>query len=74
MINYYIRQGGALVKIDDSTKIVDLVLNLPTQKTLSRVDDITYYNQIIGMVSGWTVSDQITYETNKTEVLQVLNA
>jgi|LakMenEpi03Aug12_release.lakeMendotaPanAssembly.Ray.scaffolds.fasta_scaffold3043926_1 hypothetical protein len=73
MINYYIRPGGAIVKIDDSSKVIDLVLNIPTQKTLSQIDNIDYYNQTMNLVSGWTVSDQVTYETNKTAVLQVLN-
>lgn len=73
MINYYVRPGGAILKIDDSTKIIDLVLNSPTQKTLSQVDNIDYYNQTTQLISGWTVSDQVTYETNKTAVLQVLN-
>jgi len=44
MINYYIRPGGAIVKIDDSSKVIDLVLNIPTQKTLSQIDNIDYYN------------------------------
>lgn len=73
MINYYVRPGGAILKIDDSTKIIDLVLNSPTQKTLSQVDNIDYYNQTTQLISGWTVSDQVTYETNKTVVLQALN-
>ena len=73
MINYYIRPGGALLKIDDSTKIIDLVLNIPTQKTVSQVDNIDYYNQTVELISGWTVSDQVTYETNKTAVIQALN-
>lgn len=74
MINYYVRPGGAILKIDDSTKIIDLVLNSPTQKTLSQVDNIDYYNQTVELISGWTVSDQVTYETNKTAVIQALNA
>ena len=74
MINYYVRPGGAILKIDDSTKIIDLVLNSPTQKTLSQVDNIDYYNQTTQLISGWTVSDQVTYETNKTAVIQALNA
>ena len=73
MINYYIRPGGALLKIDDSTKIIDLVLNIPTQKTVSQVDNIDYYNQTVELISGWTVSNQVTYETNKTAVIQALN-
>lgn len=73
MINYYIRPGGALLKIDDSTKIIDLVLNTPTQKTVSQVDNIDYYNQTVELISGWTVSNQVTYETNKTAVIQALN-
>jgi len=74
MINYYVRPGGAIVKIDDSSKVIDLVLNIPTQKTLSQIDNIDYYNQTMNLVSGWTVSDQFTYETNKTAVIQALNA
>lgn len=73
MINYYVRPGGVILKIDDSTKIIDLVLNSPTQKTLSQVDNIDYYNQTTQLISGWTVSDQATYETNKTAVIQALN-
>lgn len=73
MINYYIRTTGLYIKVDTETEVVDLVLNIPTQKTLSKVDSPEYYQNTLETLSGWTVSDQVTYETNKTVVLQVLN-
>ena len=73
MINYYLRPEGAHIKVDHDTKKMDLVLNLPAQKTISMVDSLDYYNNIINAVSGWTVSDQSTYETNRSQVLQELN-
>lgn len=73
MINYYIRTTGLYIKVDTETEIVDLVLNIPTQKTLSKIDNPEYYQNTLETLSGWTVSDQVTYETNKTVVLQALN-
>lgn len=74
MINYYIKTTGLYVKVDTETEVVDLVLNIQTQKTLSKVDNPEYYQNTLELLSGWTISDQVTYETNKNTVLQALNA
>lgn len=75
MINYFIRPGGAYVKIDTDTQVVSLVLNIPTQKTLSAIMDNTeYYNNTVSASATWTVTDQVTYDANKTEVSNYLNS
>lgn len=73
MTNYYIRPGGAYVKIETDTEVVSLVLNMPTQKTLSSIfDNSEYYNSTVSASAAWEVSDQTTFDTNKTEVLNYL--
>lgn len=75
MINYFIRPGGAYVKINTDTQIVSLILNVPTQKTLSAiVDNAEYYNNTVSASATWTITDQATYDTNKTEVSNYLNS
>ena len=69
MSNYFIRPGGAYIKIDSTTQIVDLVLNVDTQKTISSINDTTYYNNTVSASIDWTVTDQTTFDTNKNEVL-----
>lgn len=75
MINYFIRPGGAYIKIDTTTEVVSLVLNISTQKTLSAIaNNPDYYNNTISASASWPVSDQTTFDTNKTEVLNYLNS
>lgn len=75
MINYFIRPGGAYIKINTDTQIVDLVLNVPTQKTLSVIiNNPDYYNFTVSASAEWTVIDQVTYDTNRDIVLQDLNS
>lgn len=72
MQNYFIRPGGAYIKIDSETKIVNLVLNADVQKTLSSVNDIKYYDNTVSASVDWTPTDQTTYNINKNEVLNYL--
>ena len=75
MINYFIRPGNVHVKINTSTSQVDLVLNIPTQKTFSVImDNLEYYNNAVAQSSTWAVSDESTFESNKSIVLQELNS
>ena len=75
MINYFTRPGGAFIKIDTDTEIVNLVLNMPTQKTLSVIsNNPDYYNNAISSSADWPVSDQTTFDTNRTEVLNYINS
>lgn len=74
MINYFIRPGGAYVKIDTTAEAVDLVLNVSVQKTLSSIsNNLDYYNATVSASADWTVSDQITFEDNRNEVLTYLS-
>ena len=74
MTNYFIRPGGAYIKINTSTQDVDLILNLDTQKTFSVIsDNPNYYNNAVSASASWTVTDETTYESNKSIVLQELN-
>lgn len=73
MINYFTRPGGAYVKIETDTEVVSLILNMPTQKTLSVISNNSeYYNATVSASTDWTISDQTTFDTNKTEVLNYL--
>ena len=75
MINYFIRPGGAYVRINTDTQVVSLVLNVPTQKTLSAImDNAEYYNNTVSASATWAVTDQATYDANKTEVSNYLNS
>jgi len=75
MINYFIRPGGVYVKIDTDIKVVSLVLNTDNQKTLSAIiNNLDYYNNTVSESASWPTTDQTTYETNKTIVLQDLNS
>lgn len=74
MINYFIRPGGAYVKINTSTQDVDLVLNVSTQKTLSVItNNPDYYNSTVSASVNWTISDQTTYDSARANVLQELS-
>lgn len=75
MINYFIRPGGAYVRVNTDTQVVSLVLNVPTQKTLSAImDNAEYYNNTVSASATWAVTDQATYDANKTEVSNYLNS
>lgn len=74
MINYFIRPGGAYIKIDTDTEIVSLVLNVDTQKTLSVIaNNSDYYNFTVSASANWPTTDQTTYNTNKDIVTQYLS-
>jgi hypothetical protein len=74
MINYFIRSNGAYIKIDTTTKTVDIVLNATNQKTLSLfTDNINFYNTSVSASVYWTTTDQTTFDNNKTIVLQAIN-
>jgi len=74
MINYFIRPGGAYIKIDTTTQVISIVINRATQKILSSIsNNIEYYLSVIDASAGWQSIDQTTYEENKTIVLQTLN-
>ena len=72
MQNYFIRPGGAYIKIDSETKLIDLILNAETQKTVSNMNDINYYNTIVSASVEWPTTDQTIFDTNRTEVLNYL--
>lgn len=73
MSNYFIRPGGAYIKIDEDTQSVGLILNIDVQKTLSFIfNNPEYYNNTVSSSASWTVSDQTTFDTNKDIVLSYL--
>jgi hypothetical protein len=72
MQNYFIRPGGAYIKIDSETKLVDLILNTDTQKTVSNMNDIKYYDTTVSASAEWPTTDQTTFDTNRNEVLNYL--
>ena len=75
MINYFIRPGGAYIKIDTDTEIVSLVLNADTQKTLSVIaNNPDYYNSTVSASANWPTSSQAIYDTNKDTVSQYISA
>ncbi len=62
MINYYTRPDGAHVKVNTETKTVVNVLNIPTQKTISQIDNEEYYNNMLPQFSStYTPIDEATY-------------
>lgn len=73
MITYFIRPGGAYIKIDATTQIINIVINRATQKILSSVNNIEYYLSVVDASADWQSIDQTTYEENKTIVSQTLN-
>ena len=73
MTNYYLRPGGAYIKINTDTEVVSLILNIGTQKTLSTIfNNPEYYNTTVSSTATWETTSQETYEINKTEVLNYL--
>lgn len=74
MIKYFIRPGGSYMKIDTANQIIDSVLNAPNQKLISHVANNTdYYNVVMSASTSWTVTDKVTYDLNRTAVLESLN-
>lgn len=68
MISYYLRPGDVYVKINSETKEIINVVNTPIQKTISKLSDETYYNNVIVQLENWVVSDETTFTTNYNEV------
>jgi hypothetical protein len=68
MISYYLRTGNVYVKINSETKEIINVVNTPIQKTISKLSDETYYNNVILQLENWVVSDETTFTTNYNEV------
>jgi hypothetical protein len=73
MKNYYLRPDQVYVRIDNDTKEIINVLNHGTQKTLSKLNNVDYYNNIITQASNWTVSDEATFNNMYNIVLSNLN-
>ena len=70
MIKYYLRNDGVYAKVDESNQTITNVMNLIDKKLLAHFTDPAYYKMIIEtQISGWGVSDEITYETNKSQVI-----
>lgn len=73
MSNYFIRPGGAYIKIDEDTQSVELILNANVQKTLSFIfNNPDYYNNTVSASASWTISNQTTFDANKDIVLSYL--
>ena len=68
MISYYLRTGNVYVKINSETKQIVTVVNTPMQKTISKLEDETYYNNIVLQLENWVISDENTFTTNYNEV------
>ena len=74
MVKYYLRNDGVYAKVDESNQTITNVMNLIDKKLLAHFTDPAYYKMIIEtQISGWDVSDESTYETNKSQVLVSLN-
>jgi len=74
MINYYVRQEVVYVRINHTTKEIINVLNLPIQKTVSRIIGDEYYNNIMTQIGSWTETDEVTFNSKKDEVMTNLSA
>lgn len=74
MKTYYIRGGGQVyVQIDSSTKKIINVLNIPTQKGISILENIDYYNMIMTQINTWVITDETTFNNMYNVVLSNLN-
>ena len=73
MKTHYIRTGGVYVEIDSDSKLIKNVLNTPTQKTISVLNNLDYYNTIMTYVDTWTITDENTFKTNYDEVFNYMN-
>ena len=74
MIKYYLRNDGVYAKVDENNQTITNVMNLSDKKLLAHFTDPAYYKMIVEtQISGWNVSDESTYETNKSQVLLSFN-
>jgi hypothetical protein len=74
MIKYYLRNDGVYAKVDENNQTITNVMNLNDKKLLAHFTDPAYYKMIVEtQISGWNVSDESTYETNKSQVIVSLN-
>lgn len=73
MKTYYLRPGYAIVRVDSESKEIVQVLNLQKHKRISKLDGNEFYNTIATQVTGWTASDEITFNSTYNEVLSSIN-
>lgn len=73
MKTYYSRTDNVYVEIDSESKQIINVLILPTQKTISILNSIEYYNMILSQVNNWKLIDEITFKSKFDEVLNQMN-
>jgi len=74
MIKYYLRNDGVYAKVDENNQTITNVMNLSDKKLLAHFTDPAYYKMIVEtQISGWEVSDESAYETNKTQVVSGLS-
>jgi hypothetical protein len=74
MIKYYLRNDGVYAKVDENNQTITNVMNLSDKKLLAHFTDPAYYKMIVEtQISGWEVSDESAYETNKTHVVSGLS-
>jgi hypothetical protein len=74
MIKYYLRNDGVYAKVDENNQTITNVMNLSDKKLFAHFTDHAYYKMIVEtQISGWNVSDESTYETNKSQVIVSLN-
>jgi hypothetical protein len=74
MIKYYLRNDGVYAKVNENNQTITNVMNLSDKKLFAHFTDPAYYKMIVEtQISGWNVSDESTYETNKSQVLLSLN-
>ena len=72
MISYYLRTGNVYVKINSETKEIVNVVNTSIQKTISKLVDESYYNNITLQLENWQVSDEVVFTTNYNEVKNII--
>ena len=74
MIKYYLRNDGVYAKVNENNQTITNVMNLIDKKLFAHFTDPAYYKMIVEtQIGGWDVSDESTYETNKSQVLVSLN-
>jgi hypothetical protein len=74
MKKYYLRNDGVYAKVDENNQTITNVMNLNDKKLFAHFTDPAYYKMIVEtQISGWNVSDESTYETNKSQVIVSLN-
>ena len=74
MIKYYLRNDGVYAKVNENNQTITNVMNLSDKKLFAHFTDPAYYKMIVEtQISGWGVSDETTYETNKSQVINGLS-